>query len=165
MKKLLAAAAFAAMMLPSSSFAGTLLFPSDKPVAEITIPDSWQPEETETGIQATSPDSAIYFSIDIANEKTTDKVIDDAVAFLEKNGVKIDFATQKQSDDEVNGMKMANFDWDGKDEDGAVNIGLSLVSPKPDKLLVITYWGTKGEQEKHAEALVKLINSLKPTRH
>jgi hypothetical protein len=62
-------------------------------------------------------------------------------------------------------MDMANFDWEGKDKDGAVNIGLSLVSPQPGKLLVITYWGTKGEQEKHADALLKLIGSLKSTRH
>jgi opacity protein-like surface antigen len=165
MKKLLAAATVAAVLLPSASFAETLQFPSEKPIAEITIPDSWEPEETETGIQATSPDSAIYLSIDVANEKTTDKVIDDAVAFLEENGVKIDASTQKQSEDKVNGMEMSNFDWDGKDADGDANIGLSLVSPQPGKLLIITYWGTKGEQEKHAEALVKLIGSLKPTRH
>jgi opacity protein-like surface antigen len=164
MKKLLAAATVAAVLLPSASFAETLQFPSEKPIAEITIPDSWEPEETETGIQATSPDSAIYLSIDVANEKTTDKVIDDAVAFLEENGVKIDASTQKQSEDKVNGMEMSNFDWDGKDADGDANIGLSLVSPQPGKLLIITYWGTKGEQEKHAEALLKLIGSLKPTR-
>jgi hypothetical protein len=165
MKKLLAAATISALLLPSASFAEKLSFPSEKPIAEITIPDSWEPEETETGIQATSPDSAIYLSIDIANQKTTDKVIDDAVAFLEDNGVKIDASTQKQSEDKINGMDMANFDWEGKDKDGAVNIGLSLVSPQPGKLLVITYWGTKGEQEKHADALLKLIGSLKSTRH
>ncbi|WP_105384595.1 histidine kinase [Neorhizobium alkalisoli] len=162
MKKIIAAAAFATMLLPSVSFAETMRFPSDAPVAEITIPDSWSPEETETGIQATSEDEAIYLSIDIADETTTDKVIEDAIAFLDDNGVTVDPATQKQSEDTFNGMKMSNFDWSGTDKDGPASIGLSLVSPKRGKLLVITYWGTKGEQEKHAEELLALISSLKP---
>src|SRR4051812_4981741 len=160
MKKTLFAAAVMLALIPASSFAGTLKFPSDGPIAQITIPDSWGPEETESGIQATSDDSAIYLSVDIANEKTSDKVIDDAIEFLQSNGVKIDEKTQKQSEDTINGMKMTNLDWSGTDKDGPASIGLSFVSPKSGKLLVITYWGTKGEQEKHGKELMAIINSL-----
>ncbi len=161
MKKIIAAAALATMLAPTMSFAETLKFPSEAPIAQISIPNSWGPEETETGIQATSDDSAIYLSIDIADAKTSDKVVSDAIDFLQQNGVVVDEKTQKESDDTVNGMKMSNLDWDGKDKDGPVSIGISFVQPRPDKLLVITYWGTKGEQEKHAKELMALIGSLK----
>lgn len=160
MKFLLAGAVIAAL-LPGIAQAKTLQFPGDAPIAEIAIPDSWNPEETDTGIQATSEDSAIYLSIDVADEKTTDKVIDDAIAFLQKNGVKIDGSTQKKSDEQINGMDMTNFDWTGKDDDGDVNVGLSLLSPKAGKLLVITYWGSQGTQEAHASELQGIISSLK----
>lgn len=160
MKKLVLGTLIAAF-LPVASYAATLKFPSDEPVASITIPDSWGPKETETGIDATSDDSAIYISIDVADPKTTDKVIDDAIAYLEKNGVKIDGSTQKKSDEMVNGMSMTNFDWDGTDSDGGVNVGLSLLAPSADKLLVITYWGSKGTQEKHGAELQAIISSLK----
>jgi hypothetical protein len=161
MKTIIVGALLAAIM-PGISLAKTLEFPSDAPVAQIAIPDSWSPEETETGIQATSDDSAIYLSIDVAEGKSVDKVIDDAIAFLDKNGVKVDGSTQKKSDEAINGMDMTNFDWTGTDSDGAVNIGISLVSPKPDKLLVITYWGSKGTQEAHGPELQAIITSLKP---
>jgi hypothetical protein len=160
--KTLLAAALLAISFSTVSHATTLNFPSDEPIATIAIPDSWKPKETETGIDATSDDDAIYISVDIADAKTSDKVIDDAVAFLEKNGVKIDGSTQKQSDEKLNGMDMSNFDWTGTDNDGDVNIGLSIVSPKEGKLLVITYWGSKGTQEKHAAELTSIITSLKP---
>jgi opacity protein-like surface antigen len=160
--KTLLAAALLAVSFSSAAFAETLNFPSDAPIATITIPDSWKPTETESGIEATSDDQAIYLSIDIADAKTSDKVIDDAVAFLEKNGVKIDGSTQKQSDEKINGMDMSNFDWTGTDSEGDVNIGLSVLSPKPGKLLVITYWGSKGTQEKHGAELGSIIQSLKP---
>ena len=164
MKTIFAAAALATMLAPSFSFAETLKFPSESPIAQITIPDSWGPEETESGIQATSDDSAIYLSIDIADARTSDKVVSDAIDFLQQNGVTIDEKTQKESDDTINEMKMSNLDWDGKDKDGPVSVGLSFVQPRPDKLLVITYWGTKGEQEKHANELMALISSLKPVK-
>ena len=164
MKTMFAATALAIMLVPCASFAETMKFPSDAAIAQITIPDSWGPEETETGIQATSDDSAIYISIDIADEKTSDKVIDDAVDFLQTNGVKIDEKSQKESEDTVNGMKMTNLDWSGTDKDGPASIGLSFLSPKPGKLLVVTYWGTKGEQEKHVKELMAIIGSLKAVK-
>lgn len=160
MKKTFAAAVIAAF-LPAISHAATLNFPSDAPVASITIPDNWGPKETETGIDATSDDNAIYISIDVADGETSDKVIEDAVAFLEKNGVKIDASTQKESSEKLNGMDMTNLDWSGSDNDGDVSVGLSFLSPKAGKLLVITYWGTKGMQEQHGPELQTIITSLK----
>ncbi|MBP1851191.1 histidine kinase [Rhizobium halophytocola] len=159
--KALVAAAFATLLLAGAALADTLKFPSDDPVASISAPDGWTLEETETGAQILSADDAIYIYIDVADAETSDKVIDDAVAFLDDNGVSVDSSTEKQSEDTVNGMKMSNFDWDGTDEDGPVSIGLSVSSPKTGKLLVITYWGSKGDQDKHANDLGYIINSLK----
>lgn len=150
------------MMLSGVAHAETLMFPSDAPIAKISIPDSWSPAETETGVEATSDDSAIYLSVDVADEKTSDKVIDDSIAFLQQNGVKIDGSSQKRSDEKINGMDMANFDWTGSDSEGPVDVSLSLLSPKPGKLLVITYWGSKANQEKHAQELLEIAHSIQP---
>ncbi|MDO1580942.1 histidine kinase [Rhizobium oryzicola] len=164
MKKILAVTLALALLSPVSSFAKStnLMFPSEKPVASISIPSEWEPEETESGIQATSEDGAVYIAIDVATSRTSDRVIDEAIAFLDKNGVTIDASTQKKTDDKINGMDTTIFSWEGKDDDGPVNIGLAVLSPKPDKLLLITYWGTKGEQEKHGAELDGILNSLHP---
>ena len=160
MKKILLATMIA--LAPAAAPAATLTFPSEAPVASITIPNSWGPKETEGGIDATSDDSAIYLSVDVADAKTSDKVISDAIDFLTENGVKIDDSTKKTSTDQINGMDMTNLDWSGPDKEGSVNIRLSFAAPTPDKLLVITYWGSKGTQEKHAPELLAIIGSLKP---
>lgn len=160
--KSIIAAAFIAASLPALCHAATLEFPSDDPVASITIPDDWEPTETDAGVNANSADDAIYISIDVADEETSDDVVNDAVTFLQKSGVKVDTATQKESTEKLNGMDMTNLDWSGTDDDGDVSIGLSFLSPKPGKLLVITYWGTKGMQEQHGPELQAIITSLKP---
>ncbi|MBZ5761123.1 MULTISPECIES: histidine kinase [Rhizobium] len=161
MKKLLLVASAMAFAFPLLAQAETLKFPSDAPIASVTIPHSWAPKETETGIDATSDDSAVYFSIDVADEKSSDKVVSDAIDFLTKSGVKIDPATQKdEGDNTINGMKMSTLGWQGTDNDGAVDVELAFLSPVPGKLLVVTYWGSKDSGSKHDKELTSILSSL-----
>ncbi|MDE1991190.1 MAG: histidine kinase [Rhizobiaceae bacterium] len=161
MKKTFLIASAFAVAFPLFAQAKTIQFPSDDPIASIAIPDSWGPKETETGVDATSSDSAVYFSIDIADEKTSDKVVSDAVDFLTKNGVKIDPSTQKdEGDSTINGMKMSVLRWAGTDNDGAVDVELAFLSPAPGKVLVVTYWGSQDSDAKHDKEISGMIQSL-----
>ncbi|MGV1751091.1 histidine kinase [Agrobacterium sp. CG674] len=163
MKRILFAAAIA--LAPFFAQAETLKFPSDAPIASVKIPDDWGPKETETGIDATSPDTAIYFSIDVASDKSMDKVIEDAIKFLVDNGVEIDAKSQSDSGDvEINGMTFGSIEFDGVDADGPVEVSLGFASPKEGKMLVVTYWGTKATQDAHSETLVSILQSLKPVK-
>lgn len=153
------------LMLPMQVHAATFLFPSEAPIASITIPDSWEPKETESGVDATSEDAAVYFSADIADLNSIEKVTSDAVDFLQKNDVIIDEKSAKETAvEEVNGLKMTTIDWDGKDKDGPVSIGLAFIQISDTKALVATYWGSKGEEEKHSDDVVKILASIKPAK-
>jgi len=161
--KTLTIAAFAALLLASGAYAAELKFPSDAPVASITFPDDWtSAKETDTGIDATSPDDSIYIAVDVADAKDTDAVVNDAVTYLAGQGVKVDSTTAKENEGTLNGMKVFNVDWEGTDKDGPVSISLAAVVVNAEKVLVVTYWGTKGEQEKNGAAMGAIINSLKP---
>lgn len=160
--KNLAIAAFAALLLSTAAHAGEMQFPSDDPVATITIPDSWNPKETETGIDATSPDDAVYLSADVASAKDTDKVVQDAIKYLKDQGVTVDEKSAKQTENKLNGMPMFAVDWAGTDKDGPVTISLASVTVNADTNLVFTYWGTKGDEDKDQAAIVKILQSLKP---
>lgn len=81
MRNIIALALLAASF-PLLAEAKTIKFPSEKPIASITIPDSWEPEETESGVQGTSPDSAVYLSADVASSRSIEKVSGDAVDSL-----------------------------------------------------------------------------------
>ncbi|AYG69766.1 MULTISPECIES: histidine kinase [unclassified Rhizobium] len=162
MKKIIALALLA-LTSPLTAHAATLTFPGDKPVASITIPDSWKPEETDGGIQGTSDDSAVYLSAEVASGKSMEKVVTGAIDFLAKNKVTIDPSTQKETPTtDVNGMQMATLEWDGKDEDGPVSVGLLIVQVSADNALVVTYWGDKGEEDKHDAEVKAIVASIKP---
>jgi hypothetical protein len=150
------------LCIPVAAHGATLNFPSEGPFASITIPDSWQPEETETGVQGTSSDSAVYLSVDVADTNSIEKVTSDAIDFLSQNGVTIDPKTQKETPvEEVNGLQMTTLDWDGKDSDGPVSVGLAFLATSGEKALVVTYWGTKGKEDKQDADLGKILASIK----
>ncbi|MGL3606235.1 histidine kinase [Rhizobium sp. G187] len=161
MKKLLIASVFA-ICIPFAASAAELVFPSDAPVASITIPDSWGPKETETGVDATSEDGAIYFSIDVADASSADKTTDIAIDFLTKNGVQIDAQSMKETGEtDVNGLKISALSYEGTDEEGPVEISLGFAAAG-DKVLIFTYWGSKGTYETHQKELGDILASLKP---
>jgi hypothetical protein len=154
-----------AAFLPAVAEAATLTFPINAPVASMEIPDSWKPHETATGIDAVSPDDAVYLSIDVAAASETEKVVQNAVTFLKTKGVTADTSTAEQTDDTLNGMQMSIIDMNGSDQDGAVSVSLAAVSINEKTNLVITYWGTKGAEDKDQDQIVAIFDSLKPAEH
>jgi hypothetical protein len=160
MKRLLIAA-LAALSFTGLAQAGEMSFPSDAPIASVTFPDSWSADETETGVQATSPEDAIYLSADIADGKSVDGAVEDAIKFLTDNGVVINGDSAKRQDTEVNGMPISLIDWTGKDKDGDASIGLAAVVLDEKHILVLTYWGTKGDEDKYDNDVASIIHSIR----
>jgi hypothetical protein len=155
-------ATFAIMTFATGAVAGEISFPSDAPVASVTFPMSWESEETDTGVQGTSPEDAVYVSADLADGKSVDKAVSDSVDFLVKNGVDIDADSAKNTEGTVNGMSSYFVDWSGKDKDGPVSVGLAAVVMNEKTILVLTYWGSKDGEDKFGDDVKSIVQSIKP---
>lgn len=159
-KKLLAAAA-AALFLSSAVYAGDLQIPSNRPVISVTVPDDWETNETDTGTEINSADGSVYLAIDIASPTKTGDMIDAATKFLETQGVTIDEKTQKYTEDKLNGKDIIYIGWSGTDKDGPATVGLAVLILDEKTVLVLTYWGTKGDEDKHMPEINKILDSIK----
>lgn len=160
MKKLIIAAS-AALLFASTAYAKQWDIPSNRPVATLDMPSGWKTNETDTGLEGTSDDGAVYFSVDLASPKKMDGIIDDAAKFLDDQGIKIDTDTQKYSEDKLNGKDIVYISWSGTDKDGPASIGLAVLILDEKTVLVLTYWGTKGEEDKHMPEIGKVLDSIK----
>lgn len=161
MQKFILAAA-TALLLATTAHAAEISFPSDAPVATMTIPDDWGPKETETGIDATSPDNAVYMSVDVASAADTEQVVKDAIVYLKQQGVDVDGNSGKQTEGKLNDMPMFAIDWSGTDKDGPVSVSLIAVTVNAEKNLIFTYWGTQGDEDKDHGKVMDILHSLKP---
>lgn len=157
---LLAASSF----LAGSTFAKTVKLPSEKsPIATLTFPDDWNPEEIDNGFAGESPDGAVYIAaVAVGSEKGLKAEIDDTFAFLKEHNVELDKASKKESKFDLNGTEATELIFRGKDEDGPTAVSITFV-PVGKKLVVFTYWVTIAKEKEHQPEVGKIVNSLKAT--
>ncbi|WP_054156755.1 hypothetical protein [Rhizobium sp. AAP43] len=163
MKSLLAGVALL-LAATSTSFAANFSFPPDAPIATVDIPDSWQPSETDYGVEGTSADGGTYISFDVGGEGDMDAIMTQVFAFLEENGVVPDPASQKETKDTLNGMPFETLDWSGTDKDGPVSIGVGFITLSPEHVAIVTYWASKESEAANMPEVGKILATIKPAK-
>lgn len=154
----------AALVLPTATFAKTYSVPKDDPLATVTIPDTWDVEETDDGAEATSPDEGVYLAIEGMEAKDVEQGMKEAIAYQVEQGVTLDDASLQKKEMKVNGMDALDLTWKGTDSKGPVSVGVTLLIPSPGNLLMVTYRGSPASEQKVADDLVKIIGSLQATK-
>ena len=91
-----------------------------------------------------------------------DKAIEEAVKYLQGQGVTVDDKTLKQSEGKINGMDGVDITWKGKDKEGDAIISLTILAAKKEKMLLITYWASPEGTKKHDKELGAILQSIKP---
>ncbi|MBF0527967.1 MAG: hypothetical protein HQK55_01600 [Deltaproteobacteria bacterium] len=155
------------LFFANSAFAGTIQIPEKGPVVSVSIPDSWQPEVTEKGVACESPDKVATVFFEIAkSDKDLQALIDENVDWLVKDQkVKINDATKEQKDVEISGVKWLRISWDGNHAEwGPAAVGFLFAPVGDGSALVVTYWITKKDFEKHDATLTKIFGSIKPVK-
>jgi hypothetical protein len=161
MKKL-SLALLVALALVTPSFAKTFKIPEESSFASITIPDDWKSKEIDSGVESQSADDEVYFAVEATDAKGMDKAIEEAVKYLQGQGVTVDEKTMKQSEGKINGMDGVDVTWNGKDKEGDAIISLTILAAKKEKVLLITYWASPEGTKKHEKVLGGILQSIKP---
>lgn len=163
MKALMFAALFA-LSLPLAAHAKTYPIPDDDPIATVTLPDSWDTDDLDDGVEATSKDETVYVAIEAADLTDVKAATVEAFKFFDEKGITIDKSSQKESEFTINGLKGFELSFKGKDEDGPTNVSVSVVTVSEKKVLMITYWASDEGEKNNADGLSKIINSIQATK-
>jgi hypothetical protein len=155
--------AILSLLAATSAFAKTLKLPGDEsPIASITFPDDWAPEELTNGVAGQSPDTAVYLAaVAVGSEKGMNAELEDTFAFLEEHKVELDKSTKKENKFKLNGVEVEELIFHGEDGDGPTSVSISFI-PIKDKIVVLTYWVTTEKEQKHQEEVAKILTSIKP---
>ncbi len=164
MKHTLIAATLFLTLFPALAPAATIKLPEEKPATTITVPDDWEPEESDEGILAESPDNVatVYFEV-VGTEKEMDGVIEESLKWLtEDHKVTVNAATKATKDFEEAGRKWSRISWDADSKEwGPAVVGFLFTEVGGGKVLTITYWISKKDSEKNLETLGKIFTSVK----
>jgi hypothetical protein len=146
--------------LSVSALADTYKLPDNKPIISFTLPESWKPTETDTGLEAISVDGEIYLAVEFVDADSVSDVIDSNIEYLEKQGVKVEKKPKSEGDSTINQMAISHMSYNGVDKEGPCEVSLSFLTVSPGKGLMITYWGSTDAANKHRDSLAKIMDSL-----
>lgn len=161
MRNLMALAA----LLVSTVFAqaATVEVQPSAPVAEFTIPDSWQISRIDRGIQATSKDGEVFFWIEAYKPSEFDQILAEHNAYWKDQGVTISSGDSQSHNENGQTATITNehATWKGKPTVlYYVEFKLALASQSN---IVFTYWASpEGDRAVHKE-IGNVLSSLKVT--
>lgn len=133
-------------------------------VTWISIPDTWEPETFDDGVEATSPDKETYVAAEIVDGDTLADASKEEDKFFKKMKVKIKEDTFKQKKIRLSGLEADDLEWEATDADGPTHVSVTLVKVADKKLLMLTYWGSEAGEKTNGADLNAISESIKPIR-
>ncbi|WP_174293344.1 hypothetical protein [Sphingomonas bacterium] len=133
-------------------------------VAWISIPDTWEPETFDNGVEGTSPDRETYVAAEIVDGDTLADASKDEEKFFKKMKIKIKEDTFKQKKIQMSGLDADDLQWEATDADGPTHVSVTLVKIAEKKLLMMTYWGSEAGEKTNGAELNAISESIKPIR-
>jgi hypothetical protein len=147
---------------PALAIAKTYAIPDPNPIVTITIPDDWETEETDRGgLESTSDDEGVYFTIEATDVDALDKITERAMAALIVEGVKINQASEKKTDIAIGDIKGFTVFWEAKDDDGPTQVSVTVLLVSDKMALLMTGWGTEAGQKANLKELTGIMESIK----
>ena len=151
----------AALVLPSSAQAERFNIPANDPVVSIDVPEDWTATQIDKGIELSSEDDEVYIAVEGTPMKGLVELVTDTITYLNRAGVTVDKSTEKTSEGTVNGFKMNDIGWAGRDQDGDVLVHLMILTITPTKGVLFTYWASPDGDKEHDAAIRKIIRSVR----
>ncbi len=150
--------------LPALAEAKAFKLGDEEAVAWVSIPDTWEPSEIDDGVEGTSPDRETYVAAEIVDAKAIDDAIKEEDKFFTKQKITIRPETKTQKETTVNGLKAYDVTWQATDADGATEVSVTFVVVGENKLLLLTYWGSKAGEKTNGKDLVEIAQSIRPIK-
>ena len=165
MSRLIVVALAALLMMPVGAFAKTFPIPPDDPIATISIPEKWEPQPYEGGVEATSPDGAVYVAVEMVRASDVESATTEGIEWFGEQGVKIDLNSVKTQEMKLNGLDAFDIEMAGEDSKDATEAGLTLVATNAQgKFLMVYFWGSDKAQQDNIDDLKSIAQSLQATK-
>jgi len=155
-----------ALLCTASTFAQAKAFKlgDDEAVSWVSIPDTWEPETFDNGVEGTSPDKETYVAAEIVAADQLDDAGKEADKFFAKQKITLKGDTKTEKKTTVNGLPAYDIAWDATDSDGPTHVSLTLVKVSDDKVLLLTYWGSPAGEKSNKSDLADISKSIKPIK-
>ena len=139
---------------------------TDKSVAEINVPDNWNPNSSDLGLDASSPDNKLFFSIYASTDDDEKAALRDAVTIAENGNVlQIDMNSLDEQTVDIGSNHTHEYGYDTTMNGKRGYLAINLAKVKTGGYLKIIRWGTRKSFRKNYPGATKIFKSLKLLGH
>ena len=153
-------------LLGQPARADTYVVPSQgEPIASVNIPNSWNPKPYELGVKAVSPDGLVFWMFEEVNGSDVENAAKNGMKYFVDQGVIVDEKTIRETEGQVNGMKAFDMSFQGTDNIGPANLGMTIVATnRPNKFVIMLYWGDSKGEKANAKDITAISQSIQPAK-
>ncbi len=153
---------------PASAQTFTLGSPG---LVEITIPRTWEPSETDNGVEATSPDGLLYMSAEVhpsgPDGAGVETAVSDAFQWVIDQGVRFEGTMPAPETitpfNEWGGAIAVT--WTGRDAQRARTVvSVTAVKLDADNALILMGWASNDGDQTNLAALTRIVQSVRSAR-
>eukprot|EP01037_Dinobryon_pediforme_P010668 gene10668-10740_t len=151
----------AAVLIPGCASAASFNVPESKPLASVVVPDSWEPNAYDGGVEGTSKDGTTYVAFEVVEANDVESATKDALGTFIKGGVEIDPKSAKQKDTKINNIDAFELSYEGKEKGKVAHVSLTIAPLDAKHFLFVSYWGSPEGEKANLEDLMKIEGSIK----
>lgn len=151
----------ATTMLALGAHAKTYQLPEEDAEATVKIPDSWDVEQGDEDLSATSEDEEVSIYAEVLDEDQIEGAVLENIGYLKKHKVTVNEKSKEKTEAEINGLKALCYAMTGKDEDGVCNISLIFYQLGDKRVISMLYWAPEKVDKEVKDQVQGILNSVK----
>lgn len=150
-------------LAPGAAFAATHAYsiPMDNTVAKMTVPDSWNPNSSDTGLDAASPDGKVFFSVYAATDEDEKGALRGAASIMSDGaGLTINIASVQENSVVIGKASGREYTYTATQDGKPQVLVIDLIKLKGGGYLQIMLYGSRDGLGKNAKPVAKIFGTL-----
>jgi hypothetical protein len=153
------------ILTSTAAQSGVFEVPDGNPKFDISVPDRWSPNDSDSGVDVAAPDNSTFFSIYTMETDSVAAVQRDSLAVLTRNGIKIEKSQIAEHPVSFGGLNWVEDEY-AATEDGKPRLVKLDASHLSGKIYVQLFiWGTPDGLKKNAASIGKILSTIKLKKH
>lgn len=146
--------------LSGAACARNLALPEKSPAVALTLPDTWEVKDIDSGIQAIPPDKAVYIYANYGDRSELDNTLKSYRDWMKKQKIVVNTPSESTMDFAGTPGRVIRYDTKGKNG-GKTIVDFIVLNASRDRYVILTLWGSAQERAGDEADLTAIMASVK----
>jgi len=149
------------LLATGSAHADVFDVPYEHPALTIAVPERWNPNHSEDGVDAAAPDNALFFSIYTAVENDVAAVQRNSLDILSRNGVLANRQAVSEHSRTFAGLSWVESEYSANEDGKPRQVKLEVSRLSGKRFIQVFIWGSPKGMKENSTGLDEILKTIK----